>query len=154
MSLGFRSRTLVTLAALLCSKSAFSASPDTSTMVCQRPDVIGLYEQCEEAAVVGFSGDKIRVYGKAQKQVLTVPKNQVFVAKKGSKHAALAPRQLIAVPGQNLWNQSRPGFRSLCSIEKVSSSGYVTLSCGRYQKETIHLDSVYSFTPYDPGVKN
>lgn len=117
-------------------------------VVCERPEAVGLYKQCYEASLLERMPTMARVYSLPERKVLTVPIERLFLPKNASNHSELKPGQSIAIPGRFLWNTAPEGFQSLCNLDDLSpQSSFLTVSCGRYQKEKILKDHALSLKP-------
>jgi len=117
-------------------------------MACDQPKVSGLYKQCQEVRLVQNIGDRVRVFSRPENRLLTLERNQIFIAHTPSQNAQFATREIVAIPGSYLWNNSPEGFQSLCKVESDSGQKLLTVSCGRHKNELIQKSRVFVLMPF------
>ena len=116
-------------------------------IACEHPQQSGLYKQCQEVTVLQTLGDRVRVFGKADKKVSLVDNHRLFLAKVFTPSSHIQAPFLISAPGSLLWNNSPKGYQSLCEV-KSKTKNLLDISCGRRQNETISHENAYLISPY------
>ena len=124
------------------------ATTPQKVVVCERPDAVGLYKQCYEANLLERFQGMARVYSLPERRVVTVPIERLFLRQDGHSLAPLKAGHTLAIPGRFLWNTAPEGYQSLCSLDSANpSSAFLTVSCGRYQREKILKDHALFLKP-------
>ncbi|MDB5038874.1 MAG: hypothetical protein JWQ35_2402 [Bacteriovoracaceae bacterium] len=126
---------------------ANAANPE-KIIYCKEPEVVGLYEQCQEVLIQSDLGDRVRAYSTASREVLMVPKKNLFYTDSFKEFEKVKSNQLIGIASIDLWNSSSAGFQSLCRTSNESKTNMLTISCGRFRKETILKLRAFRLTPY------
>jgi len=134
---------VVVLVVILALGKVVQANSNANWVACKQPNKLGLYEQCEEVELLQILGQRIRAYSIPRKEVLNLRPTNIFLAKRFQSSEKITKDQEVLIPAAWLWNNSQPGFQTLCKVKKATSLRHVTVQCGSNFDQEINRTAIW-----------
>lgn len=114
-------------------------------MRCEKPNELGLFQQCERVEFLGRIGDKAKAYLVSHKKLIVVPIESLFQVQPMSLTEKVVSGQKVLLAGEWIWPSEKDSknFKTLCRVNETTNKAKFKIFCGDKEARTVARHPLY-----------